>query len=119
MSEEQILLVVGLGILFLLFLLVFWLAFAVFVRAFAVAAFFFGWASELGFLGVVLYFACWMFMFPVMLVVCLIGAILGWGTLREELDVGPNSPIDAEEARRWQVENEQFEQVERKRLARK
>lgn len=114
MSQEQILLLVGLGIVFLLVL---WLAVALFARAFAVAAFLFGWAAELGFLGVVVYFACWMFMFPVMVVVCLIGAILGWGALREELDVGPNSAVDVEEARQWREENGRFERAKRRRLA--
>ena len=39
----------------------------------------FEWASEQGFVGVAAYFACWFFMFPLMIVACIIvGAIYCW-----------------------------------------
>jgi len=37
----------------------------------------FRWASEQGFIGTVVYFACWIFLFPFMLAACVIsGAVI-------------------------------------------
>ena len=37
------------------------------------------WAGESGFVGVAAYFACWVFLFPLMLTGCIItGAIASW-----------------------------------------
>ena len=44
-------------------------------RAFRVALNLLAWASDQGFLGVAAYLACWIFLFPVMLAVCFIGAL--------------------------------------------
>mgnify|MGYP003680040802 FL=1 len=39
----------------------------------------FRWASEQGFIGVAVYFACWIFLFPFMLAACVIvGAKISW-----------------------------------------
>lgn len=39
----------------------------------------FQWAGESGFIGVVAYFACWVFLFPFMLTGCIItGAVTSW-----------------------------------------
>ncbi|HEY6527084.1 MAG TPA: hypothetical protein VIZ65_00200 [Cellvibrionaceae bacterium] len=41
--------------------------------------FLFVWAAEQGFIGVAAYFACWFFLFPVMLVACIVtGAAIKW-----------------------------------------
>ena len=38
----------------------------------------FRWAYEQAFVGVAVYFACWIFLFPLMLVACFVAAIV-WG----------------------------------------
>ncbi len=41
--------------------------------------FLFGWSSEQGFIGVAVYFACWIMLFPFMLAACIIsGAAISW-----------------------------------------
>lgn len=40
--------------------------------AFIGAVFLFAWASEQGFIGVAVYFACWIFLFPFMLVASIV-----------------------------------------------
>lgn len=43
------------------------------------AVFVFAWANEQGFIGVAVYFACWILLFPFMLLACLItGAVITW-----------------------------------------
>ena len=43
---------------------------------FAGAVILFNWASEQGFVGVAVYFACWVFLLPVMIAACIIsGAV--------------------------------------------
>ena len=54
----------------------------------------FAGAAEHGFIGVAVYLACWVLMFPVMVIISLGGALLMWGTLRicwteAELAAGP------------------------------
>ena len=44
----------------------------------------FYWASEQGFLGIAAYFACWIFLFPFMLIACAIYGFYGWLSLRED-----------------------------------
>ena len=47
--------------------------------AFFGAVFLFAFAAEQGFIGLAAYVACWVFLFPVMLVVCIInGFFLMW-----------------------------------------
>ncbi|OHC73461.1 MAG: hypothetical protein A3B62_03275 [Rhodospirillales bacterium RIFCSPLOWO2_01_FULL_65_14] len=49
------------------------------MAAFTGAVFLFGFAAEQGFLGLAAYIACWVFFFPVMLIICIIvGIILLW-----------------------------------------
>ena len=55
------------------------LALAVIVYGFAGAALQFAWAYEFGFVGVVAFFAAWIFMFPVM---ALWAVIWGWAASR-------------------------------------
>jgi hypothetical protein len=51
------------------------LAFSLFARMVIIAGLLFAWASDQGFVGVAAYIACWVFMFPIMVAVCLIGAL--------------------------------------------
>ena len=44
----------------------------------------FVWASEAGFIGVAVYFACWVFMFPLMIIGCIIVGGVTWWTERTE-----------------------------------
>ena len=54
------------------------------IAAFAGAVFLFAYAGEQGFIGLAVYIACWVFFFPVMLIICiLIGFFLMWAG-REE-----------------------------------
>ena len=55
----------GILIIFLVFLLLV-LALNVLLCGFFGAVNQFGWASEMGFIGVVVFFAAWIFMFPIM-----------------------------------------------------
>ena len=73
MTETQVSLLLGGAAIVLLIL---WLAVALFGRAVGVAIALFGWAAQQGFVGASIYFACWVFMFPVMIAVCLVGAVL-------------------------------------------
>ena len=67
-----ILLVVG-GILTLVAAI--WLL----IAAFGGAVFLFAFAAEQGFIGIAAYIACWVFFFPVMLVICIIvGLFIIW-----------------------------------------
>ena len=52
--------------------------------AFAGAVFLFAFASEQGFIGLAAYIACWVFFFPVMLIICiLVGLFLMWASRGE------------------------------------
>ena len=54
------------------------------IAAFVGAAYLFTLASEQGFIGLAAYLACWVFFFPVMLIICIvIGFFLMWA-FREE-----------------------------------
>ena len=67
-----ILLVVG-GILAL------GIAILLIIAAFGGAVFLFEFAAEQGFVGIAAYIACWVFFFPVMLVICIIvGLFIIW-----------------------------------------
>lgn len=45
------------------------------------AVFLFAWAGEQGFIGVAVYFACWIFLFPFMLTASVItGAFISWSS---------------------------------------
>jgi len=57
------------------------LALAVIVYGFAGAALQFAWAYEFGFVGVVVFFAAWVFMFPVM---AIWAVIWGWIASRQD-----------------------------------
>ena len=64
------------------------IALVIFIRlciaAFAGAVFLFAYAGEQGFIGLAVYIACWVFFFPVMLIICIvIGLFLMWAS-REE-----------------------------------
>ena len=51
----------------------------------AVAASLFAWAVEGGFVGVVAYVAAWIFLFPVMISICVVGGVaLAWIHVRAE-----------------------------------
>lgn len=47
--------------------------------AFYGALFLLAWAAEQGFIGTVVYFVCWIFLFPFMLIASIItGALISW-----------------------------------------
>lgn len=52
--------------------------FGMFKNPLRVAAILFLLASEQGFIGIAVYFACWVFMFPVMVVICIGAGWFGW-----------------------------------------
>jgi len=67
-----ILLVVGALFALVIFVLLLW-------AAFFGAAFLFAAASKQGFIGLAVYVACWVLLFPVMLIICIgIGFFLMW-----------------------------------------
>ena len=74
----EILIIILLGLLALVIGL-FLLAFLV-VGAIAL----FAWAAQSGFIGIAVYFACWVFLFPIMLIGSIIWGIIGLVVLRED-----------------------------------
>lgn len=73
MSEEGILLIAGgLILVFIVIPIALWLI----ARTFFGAALMFAFAGEQGFIGLAAYIACWVFMFPVMLILSLIIGVL-------------------------------------------
>ena len=64
---------------------VLWLAWKILQAGLLGVAALFAWAGESGFLGMAAFIACWVFMFPVMLVICpLFGFFLIWGGKEDE-----------------------------------
>ena len=59
--------------------IVLWLIWFLFVGAIAI----FGYAGNSGFVGVAVYFACWFFMFPLMIVCSIIVGLVGSVFYRE------------------------------------
>ena len=47
----------------------------------------FAWAAGSGFIGVAVYFACWVFLFPIMLIGSIIMGIVGLVAAREDKQV--------------------------------
>ena len=94
-------------------------------RPFFVAGHLFDWAAEQGFIGVAVYIACWVFMFPVMVTICIVGACLGWFVDKQdtiydkELEAfrDANSPRDKSEEGRWEEEDKRYEDAKAKLLA--
>lgn len=76
MSDESLiwLLVAG-GVIFLVLIAVS-LALGLLIHAFGVAVRLLVWAGNQGFVGIAVYVACWVFMFPVMAVICLIVGLI-------------------------------------------
>jgi hypothetical protein len=68
--ETLILIVAGIIVLFVGIILLYLL----FIGAVNLLA----WAGESGFIGVAIYFACWVFMFPLMIVGSIISGALAW-----------------------------------------
>lgn len=112
-----------------------WVALNILPRALAVAKNLLEWALEQGFIGVAAYVACWVFMFPVMVVICLVGGGLNWfaersfehqmlAALRQEYDSGmeigmarpsppadSNSPRDEIEEMEWEEDDRRYEEA--------
>lgn len=84
-----------------------------FKRTVTVAVNLFHWSLEQGFIGIAAYIACWVFLFPVMLTICIAGAFLGWfierGDKRRPLD--PNAPRNAAERQQWEDEDRAYEEA--------
>lgn len=95
-----------------------------------VAGHLFEWAAEQGFLGVAAYAACWIFMFPLMVIICLIGGALLWmaeRTVKRDLglesnceaerlrQIGPNDPLSENEARLWEEKDKRYKEAEARR----
>lgn len=60
-----------------------WLAVNILPRALTVAIEMQEWAWELGVIGRAVFIACWLFMFPFMSTVCLVGGALRWYAERD------------------------------------
>lgn len=94
------------------------MAVGVLQRPFIVAANLFVWASEQGFIGVAVYIACWVFMFPVMVFICIAGAIFGWFIDKQDehdaLVLGASTPRDEAERRQWEEEDRRYEEAKAK-----
>lgn len=94
-------------------------------RPFQVAWILFLWASEQGFIGVAVYTACWVFLFPVMVGICTVGAYLGWFADKiiaindKELEAigDANRPRDKVEERQWEEEDKRYRATKEKLLA--
>ena len=90
-------------------------ALSLFARMVVIAGLLFAWASDQGFVGVAAYVACWVFMFPIMVAVCLIGAMF------YSFDEGgaPTQIALSEDQQRekWAEEDRRYEEAKRKRLA--
>jgi hypothetical protein len=90
------------------------IAIGVLISSFTVALLLFAWAAGQGFIGVAAYFACWIFMFPVMLGVCLIGGTIGFFTTVLPGMVGEwwrgMFPRDQTPAHSWLTEEDEEEQ---------
>jgi len=88
-------------------------------RPFTVAGNLFSWASEQGFIGVAAYVACWVFMFPVMVSICVAGAIIGWFVDKQnDKDARhlngrahANAPRNEVERRNWEEEDRRYEEA--------
>ena len=72
----ETLIYIALGIVAALIAL--WLVISVLVLVFVGACNLFAWASESGFVGFAAYIACWVFLFPVMVIICLISGLFTW-----------------------------------------
>ena len=109
------LLIVGLVLAAVMIVLVLvGLAVGILGRAVLVAANLFGWASEQGFVGVAVYLACWIFMFPVMIIICLGAAVLMWLVERQE-ERDTNEPrSEEEEAKIWEEQDMRYEEAKAK-----
>lgn len=94
MELNSILAVAGTLVLILLFV-------ALLRRAFVAAINLLAWALEWGFLGGAVYIACWVFMLPVMVVICFIGGLfVSLPPDEEQYQVRPNTPRNDDETRR-------------------
>lgn len=99
--------------------ILFRLAVRIFPPALATAVGLFGWAAEQGFIGVAAYVACWIFLFPVMVAICIAGGIFGWLIDKEyEADARKqarllerNSPRDEVERLRWEEEDRRYQEA--------
>jgi len=90
----SILAVAGVLVLILLFV-------ALLRRAFVMALNLLAWALEWGFFGAAVYIACWVFMLPVMVVICIIGGLfVSLPPVEEQYQVRPNTPRNDDEVRR-------------------
>ena len=116
-SDNLVLIVAG-----VVGLLLIWLAFKLIVRAITVALLLFAWAAEQGFVGVAAYVACWVFLFPVMLAICIIGAVFLWIVDRQNAysekrktlitaHDSPNMPHDEAEQQLWEEQDRRYEEA--------
>ena len=93
-----------------------------FHRQFRVAANLFAWAAEQGFIGIAVYVACWVFMAPVMIGICIAGAALGWLVDKENEKQArrdaainqANRPSSEAERRQWEEEDRRYEEQQRR-----
>ena len=105
--------------------------FGMFKKPFQVAAILFLLASEQGFIGIAVYIACWVFMFPVMLVICIAGALFGWFVDKSEIEYekmkeeilheaeiidAANAPRDDAQEKEWVEQDRRYKEAKGKRL---
>ena len=94
MDLISILAVAGALVLILLFV-------ALLRRAFVMALNLLAWELEWGFFGAAVYIACWVFMLPVMVVICFIGGLfVSLPSYEEQYQVRPNTPRNDDETGR-------------------
>ena len=93
------------------------LALGIFGRAVLVATNLFVWGSEQGFIGVAIYLACWVFMFPVMIIICLGGAVLMWLVERQEERDANEPRSEEEEPKIWKEQDTRYEEAKAKLVA--
>ena len=95
------------------------MAIGILKRPSIVATDLFVWASEQGFIGVAVYVACWVFMFPVMVFICIAGAIFGWfideqderDAIEQQRVLQANTPRDEAERQQWEEEDRRYEEA--------
>lgn len=91
-------------------------------RPFIVAGELFEWAAKQGFIGVAVYIACWVFMFPVMIGICVVLGVMGsWGEREAQAqakknhsqmikDFGPNAPVNDKQKKDWEKADRKYEE---------
>jgi hypothetical protein len=110
-----VLVLVGVGVALIVLLALIGIAFGVFACGVLGAGILFSYASQQGFVGLAVYFACWFFMFPVMLIASVItGMIAASPDRHRPVPIQRLSP--EQRARIWDEEDRRYEEALQRRL---